>query len=718
MNMMQQIVRWLGLDVGHPVNPQTAAVREFLEQGKRLKRSEDYDQALVQLDQARQQAMNLDDIMALAVIDLHRADVLIGQRKWADAEAVLREVQSRANSQHQDSQLAYILSAQGALAQAQNQWDTARQLYEQALKMARQSGTLGGEGRAMGHLADTYLHDHNASYAVHLLRDALPKLHTSGDIELSSYFVGLLGEAQIASGQDGEGDQLLNRALRLAEQMHSKMYERRWRIALGRRAVALGRYVDAYTHYERVLQLMGPATSRDEHITALCEICKVSMTLNHSEEALLYAREAAHLLSANPAPSPQQTALVEGAFGVTLRSAGHGSDAIPHLETAIEAYRQIENAEAQIDLLRNLAAAQADSGQTDAAIATYQQALQLSEKRQASRDLAVTYRDLGLLYANQGRMTDAVQQWSSAMTIYEANKDHAQIARLYCDLGSARKYLGQGQRSIKDFEQALMALNSVDDPETRGVVLSNAATAYADQGDTDTTDAFFSETIKIAQQSQDQRAEATRRGNYGWFLLSTGRLQRAEATLSSALRLSRELGLKLQIAVHTDNLGLVYDELNDRSTALEFHRQAFELVRPLNSPHWQAVIETNFANTQVASGQFDSAAPLYEEALTIGRTRSDIDITIRALTGQARLAIKREQPAAAETALTEAITLARRADMRRLLADALAVRSEQQAALNQPDQSAATWNEAHKLFAMLHATRAQFQPPWLNNNHH
>src|SRR5690606_12888831 len=136
---------------------------------------------------------------------------------------------------------------------------------------------------------------------------------------------------------------------------------------------------------------------------------------------------------------------------------------------------------------------------------------------------------------------------------------YAQAARLYCDIGGARRFLGQGRRAMKEYEQALMMLSSVDDWATRGVVISNAAIAYADLGDTESAEAFFDEAIEIANRLEDHAAEATRRGNYGWFLLSTGRPQRAIVTLEQALRLSEQEGLQLQIAIQTDNLGLAYD---------------------------------------------------------------------------------------------------------------------------------------------------------------
>ncbi|MFN8448689.1 MAG: hypothetical protein U0521_08900 [Anaerolineae bacterium] len=93
---------------------------------------------------------------------------------------------------------------------------------------------------------------------------------------------------------------------------------------------------------------------------------------------------------------------------------------------------------------------------------------------------------------------------------------------------------------MKDYEQALMVLNSLDgaDQETRGLVLSNAANAYAEQGDVESADAFFTEAITIAEHLGDPVAESTRNGNYGWFLLLVGRPRRAMTTLERALSIS------------------------------------------------------------------------------------------------------------------------------------------------------------------------------------
>jgi len=707
MNVIDQILSWLG---AQPTTPEKNPVHELLEAGQRAKRAEDFPTALEALSRAGQMAEMRRDLTALAVITLHQAEIFIYQARWSEAEQILLTLRHKAQNSGQRTQMAYTLDMLGTLAQAKGDWGEARAYFEQALKVARAAGSPGGEGRALGHLADTYLQENNASYAVYLLRDSVNKLNISGDIEYSSYFIARLGHASILSGQESEGEHLLKRALNLAEQMRHRSYERICLLLLGERMVVTLHYEDAHKYYQRALALLDPISHTREYITTLCHLSKISLHLQNLNDALTYASQA--LETSEKIEDAKLRTMAQGTLGIALRANGQSAKAIPYLETAAENYRQIDN-HVRTEILRNLGAAQADIDD-ERAIATYTQAVEAAQALESQLELAQAHLELGLVYARRKQMQTAIQEWVTALGIYETERYFAQVARLRCDIGNARKYLGQGQRAMKEYEQALMTLNSIDDWTTRGIVLSNAANAYADQGDIESADAFFSESITIASQIGDRAAEATRRGNYGWFLHATGRPKQAVTTLENAIRLSDEQKLDLQVAVQTDNLGLAHSALGNDAAALSYHEQALEQVNTLNEPHWKSTIQINLANSLLGQSRVDEAAHLLDQALRQGRAEEDIEVIIRALTGQARVALLRGQAEESGVMLSQAVSQARRADMRRLLAEALRTQSEQQAAINHPEQSLALWDEAKKLFNLLHTPTNQIQPQWLN----
>lgn len=709
MKFIGQIIDKLGRKPAEP-EPNDNPARRLLDEGQWAKRGEDYTLALERFKEAEQLAEELGDPTSLAVITLHRADTLIAMERWAEAESILLRMRHDAQMRSHRAQLTYALSALGTLEQARNNWEEARSYYEQALKVARAAVSMGGEGRAMAHLADTYLEEKNASYAVHLLRDALPKLNLSGDIELSSYFVGQLGNGLILTGHEAEGERLIYRALRIAEQMKYRRFERRWSLELAERAASNMRYEEAQRLYQQALPLFNPETPGKTQ--TLCEASRISLYLGDTETALDYARQALEVAQtpANEAALP----LARGVYGMALRANDRSSEAISYLEQAVESLQHDTGAAPlRLEIMRNLANARSGTGDSESALTIYQQVLEITKDMPLEK--AQTHLEMGLLYEQRRDMQNAIEAWKAALAIYEGEHYYAQVARLYCDIGGARRFLGQGKRAMKEYEQALMMLSSINDWATRGVVVSNAAIAYADLGDSESAEAFFNESIEIANRLQDRAAEATRRGNYGWFLLSTGRLQRAIITLEQALRISKTEDLKLQVAIQTDNLGLAHDMLNEHEKALAYHREAQELIRDLNNPHWDSMIKINLGNTLMQLKQVEEARPLFRQALDEGRAQADVEVIVRALIGQARLALIDDQPQEADDMLEEAIQLARRADMRRQLAEALQVHSEQQAALNKTERSLTLWDEAQKLFTILQMPQADLEPEWLKD---
>lgn len=715
MRFWEQIASWLGL---RTESQQTRiALQNKLERIRRLKYSQEYDDAYHELDDAISLATTWNNPTIGASLELQRADILIQQERWTDAETLLEQLKRSARTQHHQEFLAHITITQGLVAQRKHDWDTARILYEQALRIAREAKGLSAEGRAQGYLADTYMHEGNISFAVYLLEESLQKLSLSGDIEQSSYFIGRLGEAKIEMGQLQQGQHLLGRALRLAESLHYKQHELMWRQALAALAVSQGQYEEARKQYMLILAQSDARMLSEEYIRTLCRASKTCLRLAESQAALDYAQQAVELASR---VSNQNHILImaQAALGIALRSLGERvAEAIPYLETAAREYENVPKTKADytyVDLLRNLAAAQAETNATILATATYDQALQYAQTHGSPLELAGAYRDKGILVAQQHKLQDAIKLWTAALEIYESQHQYARVARLYCDIANVRKQLGQPRRAMKDYEQALMLLSSFDDPETRGIVLSNAATTYVDYGDIETAESFFVDAIKIALKLQDRHAEATRRGNFGWFLLSTGRAERALATLSYALQQSESLGLSLQAAVQLDNMGLAHDELNHYEKALEYHRAALEKIQPLNAPQWEAIIRANLAHNLIELQQLAEAEQHLDWALESGRTLDNAEIIIRALIGKGKVALQQNQLDALGKYAIESVELAERVGGRRLLAESLVIRSEFLYLAGHAEQASADWTEARKLLEILHIRPETHAPSWLS----
>ena len=686
MNLIERVAGWVGFDL-NASQQQLDNIQAALDEAKRLKHSNRYEEAITKLDVTSALATRLDDPEITVLLDFERLDMHITFESWSQAEQQLEYLRQTYKT---DGHRAWILVGSGHLAYSRDEIESARDQLDQALKLARESGQNFVEGLAQAHLARIYLDEDNANFAAYLLEQALPKLAT--DYSISALFIGLLGKTKLELGQQKEGINLIGRALRVAEHLHYHDYEQRWRQELAIQAMAVGQLDEARKHFILVQSQMDKQ-ALDYYLT-LCRLSKTSLRLGDPQAALDYARQAAQ----------SEKPLADGVLGIALRSAGKADEAIPYLERAAEHYTDLTITEADysyVELMRNLAAARAETDQFDTARTTYEQILDYAQQADLPSDVAGIYRDIGIFHIRRGDFHAAVDSWTDALNHYIEMHDHARVARLYCDIANVRKEMGQIKRAMKDYEQALMLLSSVDDEDTRGIVLSNAAVLYIDHGDIESAESFLVESIKIALKLQDREAEATRRGNYGWFLVATGRAQRALATLSYALQQSESLDLKLQMAVQNDNLGLAHDHLKNYDEALKYHQTSLEIVKPLNQPYWQALLQANQGHTLAALGRYDEARPLFAGALVLGRQLRKPDAISSAQLGLGREALRKDDLIALESIAQEALEKAEQSGSRRLTADALTLRSEYYARNGAEDKATADWERAQKLFTIL-----------------
>lgn len=671
-----------------------SAYQTALDAGRLARAGGETETALAAFDRARELA---EGEVQRAIVDIQRAETLVEADRLDEADAAL----ARARDIATGAQRLYAQIAGGLVAQARGQRDTAHQTYEEAQDAARAAVLVGPEARAACHLADLYLAEGNSSYAVHLFREFLPRLTSATDIDWSPYFIGRLGQALIDGGDVVEGHQVIARGLELAEQAGNKRCQRLWSLALGKLAAADRRYGDARPRLEAALHLSDgrPPAELARERRLLAETC---LALGDDATAADHATEG--LAAAEASGDRMLVAQARGMLGVVLRAQGRPDEALPHLQAAVAVNGAPE-------VRRALAAALTADRQTDAARALFEESVRHAPE--GSLALAEARRDLGLYHFQRREYAEAIAAWTPTVSIFEIHHVYAAAARVCIDLSGARRGLGQQVRAFKDIDQALTLLSYVPatDDETRGVVLANAAAAYAEQGDVETADSFFNDSVVIAQRLGDEVAESTRSGNYGWFLIQAGRPRRAMANIELALRISQRRNLQPQQAIQLDNLGLACDAVADYEVALRHHRSALAQIAEQVEPSWKASIQINLAATLVQLGQFDEADVLLGEALIYARANPYSDLLVRALIAQSALRDKQGRPQDAPA--DEAVTLARRHELRRLLADALTAQSQRDAALGDLPAARAAWDEAVRLYTALKMPQARFTPGWL-----
>jgi tetratricopeptide (TPR) repeat protein len=675
------------------------ALKDLLELGRHARYTEHYDNALSIFRNAEKLAEAQDNATALTIARLNIADTFISMSQFDDAEDILIDLENETEQRQHHTPLGYTLCTMGYLHQIQDNWELARTYYNRALALAERHDSMGVLGRAKGHLASTYIREGNATYAEHLLREALPLLDQTNDIELSSQFIGQYALAMLQLGRDLDGDRLLETALRRAQRIQHREQIRQWTSVLGQRHLDKQDYTNAAQYYQAFIEhAPTPLPITEQYGIALVNMSDIARHLGHQNDALDYAQQAEAILTQLDSASLSSQALLT--IGLAMRANHDYDGALSYFEQA----QANATADQALTITLEIAQTHATAGNFEQAQTAYHNLSQ--QLTTDSIHKPRVHAGLGNTYYQQGKLEQAINEWTTALKIHETASEHSQVARLIVDIAQAHYELGNGKRALVEFERALMLLNSVD-IETKGIVMSDVAIAYADKGDVPTTESFFSDAIEIAHTLQNPTAEALRRNNYAMFLIDIGQVQRAIVSIEHAQQLLPPNDNAPYRAIFVDNLGIAFRTLGKADKSLEQHLIAEGFFKSLDTPDWAHLNHLNLVEAYLDLNRFDDAASYLRKY-----DATTFDVQIQHHMTSARYNLLLQQLDVATKHITKAITQAKSGYRQRLLAKSLILQSQIQAAQGNTDAANTTWHTAEKHLTMLQMPVPN--PNWLH----
>lgn len=706
MNVWERFLVWLT----RPPTPEepTPLVTAMLKARKAVY-AEQYDEALAALTESEALAQEQKQPLLLVDIGLSRADIYIEQERFAEAERVLMETKQLAETTRQRAPQAYTLCSIGVLAQATERPDDARAAYEQALKVARMSKAIGAESRAEAHLADMYLlMEGNASYAIHLFRQALPRLEGLGDIELLPYFLIRLSEALMQIGHVTEAEGVLQNAHAKAGQLGHKRFLRRATLLMASRALEMNSYATAYQHYNEALALYPPALQQSVgYARTLSDLALTMLRTGNALGATNKIREA--LLISQRVNDRLLTARLNAILGMAL----HRTNRLDEARTSLQlASPDLPNDAFGLTAHRTLAQVLAAQNQPEAAVDAYQQAHRMALAARLPLEAAHTQMQLARFYEQKRDLKSALDQAQAAYALYEQESAHGRMALAACFMGSVREQMGQGKRGLKDYEQALTRLSYIQDEAQKAAVLAQCANAYTDAGDMESAESFFQQAIEIAKRIGDSATEAAYRIDYGRFLLLVNDIRPAVTTLLEGRMLAEPLHLPRLIALQSDSIAQCSRVLDTLEAALTLHDEALDRAAQLKDAMLEAEFQLHKGQTLFLMKRETEAAVLLYRALYTIRAQEHPGLLIEALTLLAETELNTQPDKAAEK-LQEAATLVQGSYSKRLLVGVRRVQAELLAKQGDPEKARETWLEVESLMKML---RRPITPPaWLTS---
>ncbi|MDM8537218.1 tetratricopeptide repeat protein [Desulfobacterales bacterium HSG17] len=185
------------------------------------------------------------------------------------------------------------------------------------------------------------------------------------------------------------------------------------------------------------------------------------------------------------------------------------------------------------------------------------------------------------------------------------------------NMGSAYFSIGQVQKAIESYEQALLIVREAKNRNGEAAWLGNLGVCYSDLGQTAKAIEYHEQALKIEQEICNRNGEAVWLGNLGVCYSDLGQTAKAIEYHEQALKIEQEICNRKGEAMSLGNLGNRYSDLGQTVKAIEYFEQAIKINREIGYRYGEVVYLDSLGKAYIDQNEFEKAINSLNDALQI-----------------------------------------------------------------------------------------------------
>jgi tetratricopeptide (TPR) repeat protein len=288
-------------------------------------------------------------------------------------------------------------------------------------------------------------------------------------------------------------------------------------------------------------------------------------------------------------------------------------------------------------------------GKPDAAMASYNQALQILKEIGIKKDYGDILINRGVLYENRGDLDKALQDYKDALQIERDANDENYMAVCLSNIGYIYFAKGDTDNSLIYYQQSLALREKLNQPVYLTETLSALGDVYTSMGDYDKALQVLLRAQDISRKANDARASAGVSALIGNVLTYEGRVGAAVSAMQDSVNGYR--------SVNNQSIDMV-EALNGLSSALALAGRPAESGKPLDEAQKLAKdLKSDSANSELLntqgdvayySGDWKAARGFYEQAASAATRAKDRDKATIARLNLGRVSVAEGKPATSD----------------------------------------------------------------------
>lgn len=156
-----------------------------------------------------------------------------------------------------------------------------------------------------------------------------------------------------------------------------------------------------------------------------------------------------------------------------------------------------------------------------------------------------------------------------------------------------------------------------------GNAIGNKGYLKNTQGDIIEALAYYTKSLKISEQANDEPGIATMLNNIGGIYKNQGKIPKALEFYDRSLKVNKRIGNKLGMANAINNMGIIYSYQKNKEKALERFLESMRLQEGINDRGGVAASLNNIGHVKESQGKHEKALVYYQKSLKIREELGD-----------------------------------------------------------------------------------------------
>ncbi len=437
-------------------------------------------------------------------------------------------------------------------------------------------------------------------------------------------------------------------------------------------------------------------------------------TAEQRQQALAKCKEALSIwqqLAANEAPpymARSWEATTLGCIGSIYNDQNEPQKALDYFNRGLAIRRELKNRIQ--DAIARLKADNAGSNSDDKQelLDFYNQALASNNFREA-----VQFDSLGDFYFLLGENQKALESYNQALTLYGAVKKPLSEATVLGNIGNVYFQSGETKKALDFYNQALEIQRAEKDTAAQAQTLQTIGGSYAQLGESQEALAAYNQALELQRERKDLLGQAEIHEDIGLLYYTLGQFQLARDSYNQALKLWQAAQGHLSgtdLAFNLDRqariltgIGMTYSlgGFGDIAKVWDFYNQALALYQKAGDRYGEASLLYLISNAYYQSGEIEKALDALNQALVLWRDISKPDREAFTLSKIADIYISTGKPQQALDLYNQALDIQRRVNAPTEQAKTLSSIAKVYSSLGDYQLSIDTHNQALEIFKSI-----------------